>query len=699
MLSRSLLPAATAMLLSLGLAGCFGDDTPDADEPGGVALFSPVIGITPAPNDLAFAGSEDGTVNAPVPDSEDFSDPQVALNALDGFSTVAPVVAPFSEPVDPTSLTDGAVRVFEATINPLTFAVTGIVAELQQGTDFDVELSPADPSRSLVTIVPRRPLDPSTTYLFAATRQVRFTTGGTAAPSSLYELAKGSVPATQAPQAENLTPAQQAQMEGVRQLVNSHVAELAGAGLAGDDVVVSWTLTTQSIGAVLGATRELILGDGTTAQPLLLDTGQTTPGGLAEIYAGLLQDVPYFLGRPTAEDPLAPLEDFWLAANEVAGERNLTALNPLPQVQSSQDLPLIVTVPSGAVPATGWPTVVFQHGITRNRADVLAVADALAAAGFAAVAIDLPLHGLTDPQDPLTGDLFDGPNERTFNLDLVDNDTLGAGPDGLPDPSGTHFINLRSLLTSRDNLRQGVADLFSLLEALPAMEVGEAAQDRLDPGRVYFLGHSLGGMVGGVFLALDADRDPAASGVPRVRDAVLAMPGGGIAKLLDGSAGFGPVIAAGLAAEGVVKGTFDYERFLLAAQTAVDSGDPLNYAAGAVEGRGLLMYEVVGGAGSPPDQTIPNNVVEPFPQGTDVADDSPTAGTDPLARAMNLTQVSGSTNGTDLAALLRFTAGTHGSILDPGPSAPVTQVMQEAAAAFVASDGSQIPVSVPEVLE
>jgi alpha-beta hydrolase superfamily lysophospholipase len=38
--------------------------------------------------------------------------------------------------------------------------------------------------------------------------------------------------------------------------------------------------------------------------------------------------------------------------------------------------------------------VIFQHGITRNRTDIFAIASTFAAAGFVTVAIDLPLHGL-----------------------------------------------------------------------------------------------------------------------------------------------------------------------------------------------------------------------------------------------------------------------------------------------------------------
>ena len=94
-------------------------------------------------------------------------------------------------------------------------------------------------------------------------------------------------------------------------------------------------------------------------------------------------------------------------------------------------------------PAGGWPAVIFQHGITRNRTDLFALADALSFVGFAAIAIDMPLHGVTDKTNPFYAKGL----ERTFDLDLVNNATGASGADGVIDPSGSYFINLQSLLT------------------------------------------------------------------------------------------------------------------------------------------------------------------------------------------------------------------------------------------------------------
>jgi hypothetical protein len=49
-----------------------------------------------------------------------------------------------------------------------------------------------------------------------------------------------------------------------------------------------------------------------------------------------------------------------------------TTCFPMPVIkQSDQTIPMIVTVPKGAKPEGGWPVVIFQHGITRNRTDIL----------------------------------------------------------------------------------------------------------------------------------------------------------------------------------------------------------------------------------------------------------------------------------------------------------------------------------------
>jgi hypothetical protein len=258
-----------------------------------------------------------------------------------------------------------------------------------------------------------------------------------------------------------------------------------------------------------------------------------------------------------------------------------------------------------------------------------------------------------------------------MGLDFVDNITLAAGPDGKPDDSGTHFINLSSLLTSRDNIRQSVANLFVLRKSLANMvsaSGGEAIP--VDENIVRFSGHSLGGMVGTNYLAFD-DTVGAAS---------FFMPGGGIAQLLNGSESFGPKIRTGLEAKGVSAGTPEFDAFFIAAQTVLDSADPINFGAEAAAKHPIHMTEVIGGNSSPSDRVIPNRV-----------EGAPLSGTEPLAAVMSLPAVT--VPGGTGSGIVRFTAGDHSSILRPTASLEATIEMQTETATFLATNGAKLPVA------
>ncbi len=146
---------------------------------------------------------------------------------------------------------------------------------------------------------------------------------------------------------------------------------------------------------------------------------------------------------------------------------------------------------AGLKPPTGWPVVIYHHGVTRNRLDMFAVAEAFNNAGVAVIAIDHPLHGITatDPaQDPTALFRVPGTTERTFDIDLVQNDDpANSEPDGLIDPSGVHYLNPAPdrLLPTADKSRQSTADVIHLIRTIPAMDIdGDQAAD-LDGSRAF----------------------------------------------------------------------------------------------------------------------------------------------------------------------------------------------------------------------
>jgi len=675
-----------------------------------VALFDPANSIIPFPNNLLFNGTTDGTLNIPTSDPEDTSDPKVAMNSLDGFSTNAPISTTFSTPIDTLTI-PGNVRLFTASINDYhlnpggepNFVVLGITSELTQDVDFIVSVS----NETTLVIKPIKPLMTKSGYVAVVTNGLKDMDGDVFRPDLTYAITKETNSlivdgVSRLPALDSLTSEALQNLEGLRLLTNITEAAAVvfdnanGGVLNRSDIVLSWSFSTQSAGDILSAERDEIPVPVVSAFTKMLDaekTAFTSNLSNVDVYKGTI-DVPYYIDAPSNVDKLKPLSSFWKNSDGVGlsplpvGSGN----NPVPTTTLS--IPVLISVPSTATyNSTGIPVVIYQHGITSNRTSGLALADMLASRGYAMIAIDLPLHGVTDS----TNYFYDEFNERTFNLDFADNTTPTLGPDGIPDSSGKYFINLASLQTSRDNVRQGIMDLFSLVKAVAQFDVNTAGLD-FDAADISFVGHSLGGIVGIPFLALEAN----------VKTSVIAMAGGGIAKILDGSASIGPEIVKSLAAKGVVKGTAEYEAFMLAAQTVLDSVDPINYASMVGASRGILLLEIVGddNTGSPSDLVIPNMV--PDKNDTSGTVTAPLAGTDPLIGIMGLTPVTTQDlAGVNVNAVVRFNSGHHGSLLTNQGitniptilnSSDVFVEIQTILTEFIASGGATVDISNTSVI-
>jgi hypothetical protein len=315
-------------------------------------------------------------------------------------------------------------------------------------------------------------------------------------------------------------------------------------------------------------------------------------------------------------------------------------------------------------PAAGWPVVIVQHGLRGNRTNAVALAVAYALQGFAVAAIDVPLHGITDTTSPF----YQAANERTFNLNLVNNATGAPPADAAIDPSGTHIINLTSVLTSRDNLRQAAIDIVQLSRSLPGLDLDGDTSGDIDPARIHFAGISLGGIVGTVASAL-----PSA-----LQSAYLNVPGGGIANLLRESAALSQSVNAGLAASGLVPGLTLYENFFRNSQTAIDSGDPLNWVATTFAARPSVLTQVVN------DTVVPNTATQRLVNAAPWIKAS-TAGPNGVAAGSG--------------RWVHFLSGSHGSLLDPTASLAVTTEMQTHAASFVATGGAAFVIANAALLE
>jgi len=670
------------------------------------ASFDPQGLLIPVPSNLLFLGTTDLTVNYPGLDESDTGNPLVALNALDGFSTIEKWTTSFADntesgrydnaipgSIDSASVVAGqSVRVFQVTTTGFV-GVTGIVMELTPWVDY-LATTITD---SVLAIIPLKPLAEYSSYMAVLTNDIKDVDGNNATPDRTYYLTKSLTPWTD----ENgnsvnpiLSDAQAQGIDQLRPITLSMEFAAASVGIDPHDIILSWTVQTQSVTRTLKTLRAYAQPAPTQIDPTGMNTSDVNPGwpGIADIHQGVIT-LPYYSDVPTDENPAAQLSTFWQAAPGAyvppfdqfgldPTSTHITVANPIPVKKNDQTVPIIVTVPNAASgrskPANGWPVVIYGHGIGRNRIDALNVADTLASQGYATVAIDHPLHGVSPDVSPYQSPFYIEStrfapiaNERTFDGDFVNNETLAFGPDGLIDPTGIITIPsaLGSLLTGRDGFRQGSIDLSIVAVSISSMDIDLDGQADLDASNMAYVGESWGSMYGMGFLAVE----------PLITRAALFWPGGGIPRFAVVSPRYGPQVNGILAQAGLEPGTADYELFLTLWQSALDAVDPDNWAAEAASKTPIMLHEVIN------DQYIPNYVLT-----------APLSGTEPLIKIMDLDSYSTSQASPDgLRSAGRFVPpAEHAQVLSPTFGSPAAYFeMQKQLASFIASHGGAIVVT------
>ena len=667
------------------------------------ARFDPTAGLdgVPIPNNLFYLGTTDLTLNAPLTGLDPTAAALVGqINALDGFSTIEKWVTSLVDDdglpgsIDPASVVPGqSVRVFQVTTSQFV-AVTGIIRELTPGVDYV-----AGASGNVVAIIPLKPLLEYSSYMAVLTNDIKDAAGNNSTPDQTYFLSKRRTPWIDENGQSTYelvdTPTAQS-LEQLRQITQSMELNVAAfAGINPDDIILAWTVQTQSITPTLGLLRTIAAPAPVIVTPSIGTTGDLGLGlpGIADVHVGVIT-LPYYLGVPSAANPIAPITDFWTAAPGAyippfdqfgldPTSTNITVANPFPVLTDMQTVPLIISVPNAnsgmGKPAGGWPVVIYGHALGLNRVTMLLVADALAAAGFVVIAIDFPLHGVV-PQDPLFAPFYIGntpfapiANERTFDVDFINNETRAPGPDGIVDLSGSHALNFQNFLNARDNVRQGIADLSILAVSIQNIDLDADGIPDLQPFNMGYAGMSWGGINGTGFSALE----------PLVTRTFLNAPAGGLLRVGEASPTFGPLIRGGLASAGIFPGDPLFELYLTVGQTVVDSADPINWIAAASLTKPVLLHEVIG------DTVLPN-----FVPG------APLSGTEPMIRVGNLVSFSSTqANPEGLRSAGRFIPpATHGSLISPFSSPAATFEMQGQMASFLASMGTFINVANPDTM-
>ncbi|MBT9588692.1 hypothetical protein IV102_35475 [bacterium] len=566
--------------------------------------FDPTAGnpaLLPLPNDLLRnPGTVDPTKAGLVdqfPSTPQFNaEPFASLKTMRGFSTCGNVLIPFTGRIDANSVNSQTILMVEGAASNAPAGTQGTNATIP------CNLSVVNPEQggvgnSTIVMQPIRPLKPFTNYFVVITNNIQ--AGGRGIGSNSFTQTTKVRDPLITPAGNFIFPVPDGSATALEplRLFYQPIWQRAESilGIDRSEIAMTFRFGTQPLFAALptlrgtanAQNRNLVVVPGTT--PVTLAPAAVPPfpsppffptvaafytanglgavpnANIARITNFTFSTVNYISAGAAADGtPTGNFQGSGLPGDPIVaqGDKNKNALLCMP-----------VSMPLGNPP----PVIIFQHGFTRTKNDVFAIADSLCGQGFAVVATDLVGHGDDTPPTP---------------------------PGVLPViTSGAKFLNLAFLRNSRDNIRQSAVNLYYLAKLISAGKLdtdGVAGSDVNSAAQIGYLGQSLGGIVGAVYTATD----------PLSRNAVLNVAGGRLSSLVLSSTNIRPGVIAGLAAQGVVAGSDTFNQFFLIAQTVLDDADGFNYAApaltGALKGGAgtasrVLQQEAVG------DATVPNS--------------------------------------------------------------------------------------------
>lgn len=778
----------TLISSSVLLAGCNestdSTDSDDVDSP--IVKFAPfaTTAVLSTPNDLLLdtnsASSTYGRLNNITGQND--ADIYAATAQLDGWGLGTPFTIGIELPgsaihqttLDSSSVKqEGAVYIFKC--KTATSVILGTcddsladITQLTYGTDFS--LSTSDDG---IVVTPLKPFEANTGYFLGVTELVKDSFGQSVTRSSTFNTYSEG------------TGAGSTTEVSLNTLLAGTNALLAGfTTLSASDVMYSATWTTQDVETTAQAVMDKIVSDAGTITGLT-NTGYTVRDILASSYGTTFDDgsqaaiitentqywtgtldLPYYLpypGYPTINTGLtckfSTLCGNWSNASGQSPWKGSTAFaTPVETVDntsaaydattasfSPNSVTVQLLVPNAALLSTLGLTEVkvaqYIHGITAVKENAFLLSPTMAAAGFALVSIDHPLHGSRS---------LDTTGDGVYEFSATSTSYGSKYANG----NSAVFANLSSLLTARDNLRQAASDQLALRWAIENTDL-TSTNASINESEITLVGVSLGSMIGTVAQAMSEIRDDADNAF-KFDASALTVGGTQVGPIMGYSKSFGPIVKEAListtsfsagvaealgyttnealilqAASGDTYGTaaqtavgmtaaqaqsylggteaqasaefqamvnLGYSGFLSAfingAQVVVDSGDALIWSTKTTSTPTLATQVIGNGTTNLSDQTVPNDVVD---------DGFPIAGTLGWLNSLSLTKQSASTTGAGLRVYTNYLVGKHTSAVDPShvegvtesatAAAAATTEMQSEIATFLYSKGTTLTVT------
>ena len=444
-----------AIGLLLAFVGC-------SDSSGTTALFAVETPgddfyALPFPNDIHRHA--DGSLDLSLfpTNSELLETYRAAAETLDGFSMNASISSRFSAALDPTSLPDPAGSL-DPTSSVYLVNVDANSPDVGMRTPIiakfrDDKTNTIGINRLVVRPYPGFVLDEGTTYALVITNRVKDAGGAAVGRASEFDTLLGSGGG--------------AAMNAARAAYAPLTTWLTANG-GTSDVVSAAVFTTETATKIGPALRKGVYSvDPPVATAI-------TAGATTSAYK-------LWTGAYTAPNFQTGTPPYLSSGGEI-----LTGDDGAAVVQRIEPMRFALTIPTGAKPAGGWPICIYAHGTGGDYESFVddGTGSRLASQGIATISTDQVLHG---PRDP-------------------------AGTD-----PGVAFFNFANPLAGRDNALQGAADAWSQMRLAEGLTFDDGNGGfSIDPTKIYFFGHSQGGLTGPAFIAFE----------PALKGAVLSGTGG-----------------------------------------------------------------------------------------------------------------------------------------------------------------------------
>jgi predicted esterase len=520
--------ALVVLLLFAGLA-CGADDSPARATARFELSAETSFFAQPFPCDLRRR-SEGGLDLSGFPDGDVMVNEMVATAAehSDGYALGGAIYFTFSEPLDPATLpAEGAgsmapdATVYLVNVDPGSPAYGERMPLWLRSAQQESRFLPANWLALLP--FPGVPLQQGTTYAAVVTDGVRTLAGESfARDRDFAALMSGSGGAA---------------VQRARQVFAPLLAYLDDQGMDPERVVNATVFTTHGAAELIGRARAVIYRD--LDPPTLQDLSHEDSTSRYDLYVGSYPAPIFQQGEPPYRNSGGQIE------RDAQGD---------PVLALQENLRVALAVPSGPMPAAGWPVAIYRHG---TGGDYLT---------FHENGMAMHLAAAKDDEGVVLGSV------AVISIDGVVHGPRAGTDTGSP---AERFYNFQNPLAGRDNSRQEAIDNFQLVRLAQAVDVAQAPGTgrpiAFDPDHLYFFGHSQGAITGALFLPFEPD----------LKASLLSGAGAHLLlTLLRKDSEFDiPALLELLLNDGAYGPIDEFHPVLTLVQTYIEPADPLAYGA------------------------------------------------------------------------------------------------------------------------